>query len=245
MTIKVAAWNMGHCMRQGVAQQTWNFLEKNIDADISLVQESVPPVERQNKFCVWREIGGTRKWGLGVLTKKFPVTEIKLERNDYPGSLIVADATLPDKSKLVVVSMYGLLDKCRYSKHRYSITTLHRMLSDLTHLFAGAHQHRGRPKVILGGDLNASLQFDDEYEIKTHRIFFQRLEAFGLRDCQGQFTKDRPPTLRHRRSRIPWVNDYIFASESLAKKVVAHEVIERPEILKLSDHNPVVVTFDL
>jgi exonuclease III len=43
----------------------------------------------------------------------------------------------------------------------------------------------------------------------------------------------------------PWVNDYIFASESIAKKVVAHQVVEQPEMLALSDHNPVVATFDL
>ena len=152
------------------------------------------------------------------------------------------DVILPDNSTLVVVSMYGQLDK-----YGYSITTLHRMLSDLTHLFEGELRRGGRPKIILGGDLNASPQWDDKYGVKTHRIFFQRLEAFGLMDCQGQFTKDRPRTLRHSKGRVPfpWVNDYIFASESLAKKIVAHQVVEQPEMLNLSDHNPVVVTFDL
>ena len=37
----------------------------------------------------------------------------------------------------------------------------------------------------------------------------------------------------------------MFASENLAGKVVSYEVIENPEILALSDHNPLVVTFDL
>ena len=147
---------------------------------------------------------------------------------------------MPDNSTFVVVSMYGQLDK-----YGYAITTLHRMLSDLTHLFAGELRRGGRPKVILGGDLNASPQFDDEYRIKTHRIFFQRLEAFGLVDCQGQFTENRPRTLRHSKSHIPWVNDYIFASASLTKKIVAHQVIKQPEMLNLSDHNPVDVIFDL
>lgn len=230
---------MGHWMHRGVAQQAWNYLEKDIAADISLVQESAPPVERQKEFCVWREIGGKRKWGSGVLTKGLPVTEVKLE-NDHPGALTVADVTMPDNSKLVLVSMYVQLDK-----YGYAIPTLHRMLSDLTHLFEGKLQRGGRPKVILGGDFNASLQIDDKYGIKTHRIFFQRLEAFGLMDCQGQFTKDRPRTLRHSKSHIPWVNDYIFASKSFAKKIAAHQVVELPEMLNLSDHNPVVVTFDL
>ena len=145
MKLKVAASNMGHWMHRGVAQQAWNYLEKEIAADISLVQESAPPIERQKELCVWREIDQKRKWGSGVLTKALPVTEIKLERNDYPGALVVANVTLPDNSTLVVVSMYGQLDK-----YGYSITTLHRMLSDLTHLFEGELRRGGRPEIILG-----------------------------------------------------------------------------------------------
>ena len=64
-------------------------------------------------------------------------------------------------------------------------------------------------------------------------------------DCQGALTNERPRTLRHGKSDFPWVNDYIFASENLAKKVVSCQVIENPELLSLSDHNPLVVTFDL
>jgi exonuclease III len=41
------------------------------------------------------------------------------------------------------------------------------------------------------------------------------------------------------------VNDYIFASESVAARVVRADVLETPDILSLSDHNPVVVTFDI
>lgn len=119
------------------------------------------------------------------------------------------------------------------------------MLSDLTHLFHGKLRKGGLPKVILGGDLNASIQLDAKQGDDSHRIFFQRLEDFGLVDCQGSFTSERPRTLRHAKSDFPWVNDYIFASESLAKKVVSCQVIELPEMLDLSDHNPVVVTFNL
>jgi endonuclease/exonuclease/phosphatase family metal-dependent hydrolase len=119
------------------------------------------------------------------------------------------------------------------------------MLSDLTPLFNGELQERGRPRVILGGDLNASIQFDRKQRNNSHRIFFQRLEDFGLVDCQGAFSKERPRTLRRAKNDSPWVNDYMFASENLAGKVLSYQVIENPEILALSDHNPLVVTFDL
>jgi exonuclease III len=240
MKLKIVSWNMAHWTNRTVAQQAWNYLNTEIAANILLVQESVPPMARQNESCAWREIGGTRRWGSAVLTNALPLTEVHLKKNDYPGALTVADVTLPDGSTLFAVSVYGQLDE-----KGYSITTLHRMLSDLTHLFEGELQKGGRPKIILGGDLNASLQCDAKQGNNSHRIFFQRLEDFGLVDCQGAFTNERPRTLRHTKSDFPWVNDYIFASENLAKKVVACEVVERPEMLNLSDHNPVVVTFEM
>lgn len=231
---------MAHWTHRSVAQQAWSYLNTEIAANIVLVQESVPPIALQNESCVWREIGRTRRWGSGVLTNFLPLTELRLDKNYYPGALTVANVTLPDGSTLFAVSMYGQLDE-----KGYSITTLHRMLSDLTHLFEGELQKGGRPKIILGGDLNASLQFDTKQGNNSHCIFFQRLEDFGLVDCQGVFTNERPRTLRHTKSNFPWVNDYIFASKSLAKKVVACEVVEHAEMLNLSDHNPVVVTFEL
>ena len=61
----------------------------------------------------------------------------------------------------------------------------------------------------------------------------------------NSFGDGRPRTLRHRSSDFPWINDYIFASEELAEHVIASEVIENPELLSLSDHNPVTVVFGL
>ncbi len=241
MKLKVAAWNMGHWTHRKESPLAWDYLDNVISPDIALLQEAAPPVERRDKNCLWREITEKKgHWGSGVLTKGLPLAEVPLKGNAYPGALIVADVTLPDKSNLVAISAYGQLDE-----HGYAITTLHRMLSDLTHLLDGKLRAGGRPNVIIGGDLNASPQWDDKYHVATHRIFFQRLEAFGLVDCQGEHTKDRPPTLRHNRSGFPWVIDYVFASKALAKRVVDRQVVDNPAMHKLSDHNPVVVTFDL
>ena len=30
MKLKVAAWNMGHWMHRGVAQQAWNYIDREI-----------------------------------------------------------------------------------------------------------------------------------------------------------------------------------------------------------------------
>jgi len=195
--------------------------------------------ERRKQCCVWREISGSRRWGSAVVTRGLRLAEVHLKKNYYPGALTVGEVTLPDQSTLIAISLYGQLEDT------YSITGLHRMLSDLTPLLHGK-LHKGRaPKVILGGDLNASRQMDAKQGDNSHHIFFQRLEDFGLVDCQGAFGDGRPRTLRHRSSDFPWINDYIFASQELAEHVIASEVIENPELLGFSDHNPVTVVFGL
>ena len=232
MQLRVATWNMAHRAR------AWNYLDA-LAADVTLLQESTCPKPARD-CCLWRSLGDTRRWGSAIVTSGRRLTPVPLKRNDYPGSLVAADLHLRGRAPIVVVSMYGQLDE-----HGYSMTSLHRMLSDLTHLLEGKLRKGGKPRVILGGDLNASPQWDDQYRTRSHRNFFQRLESLGLTDCQGAFTAERPRTLRHTTSRLPWVIDWIFASESLARKVTGHTVVESPEMLSLSDHNPVVVTFEL
>jgi hypothetical protein len=239
MQLKVAAWNMAHWSHRKIAADAWRFLDEDIDADFALLQEAVPPGRRSGS-CVWREIGESRRWGSAVASREIQLSEIALRSNAYPGALTIAEAALPSGLNVVLISMYGQMDE-----HGYAITTLHRMLSDLTHLFHGKLRQGGVPQVILGGDLNASTQFDAKQGDNSHALLFARLEDFGLVDCQGVFTSARPRTLRHGRSKLPWVNDYIFASESLAARVAKAEVVETPPMLSLSDHNPVVVTFDL
>jgi hypothetical protein len=73
----------------------------------------------------------------------FGKTELDL-RQTFPGSVSVAQQD--GEQPTVFVSVYGVLDA------GYAITTMHRILSDLTPLLDSP---LGR-QVILGGDLNAS-----------------------------------------------------------------------------------------
>ena len=240
MEFKVVTWNMAHWSHRRVSEKAWTFLENHLAPDVALLQEVVPSSHCPKDRCVWREIGGSRTWGSAIVSRSWPLREVSLPRNDYLGALTIAELVLGRSRRLLLISLYGQMDE-----HGYSITTLHRMLSDLTHLLHGKILKGVAPAIILGGDLNASVQFDAKQGDNSHRIFFQRLEDFGLRDCQGAFTVTRARTLRHQRSAYPWVNDYIFASESLAKAILRAEVIEIAAVRNLSDHNPVAVTFDL
>ncbi len=239
MEIKIVTWNMDHWKRTREAREmAWNYLDQTIAPDIALVQEAVPPTDRiDSETVLWLEISRTRKWGSGVLTKSFPLQEAQFQ-NSHPGSLVVADVELPHGVALTVASLYGLLDD-----NGYATTTLHRMLSDLTSLLHGKRRKR---KIVIGGDFNASTQWDEHYpQDPSHRIVFDRLKDFGLEDCLARFHPTHVQTNRHPKSNVPWQNDYIYASKEVADSLLSCYVIDDPEVYDLSDHNPVVAVFDI
>jgi endonuclease/exonuclease/phosphatase family metal-dependent hydrolase len=111
-----------------------------------------------------------------------------------------------------------------------SIPILHRLLSDLTPLFEAT------TKLILGGDLNADVSFDEKYGTRRHSIAFQRIEDLGLWHCNRLIPPGRRGTFR----RDPSVmDDHLFVSRSLTDGVVSCEVLRDER--NPSDHYPVIV----
>jgi len=102
---------------------------------------------------------------------------------------------------------------------------------------------------LIGGDFNASVQCDERMPSyagdNSHKIFFDRLENFRLRDCVKKFRSETVQTLRHSRSDFPWQNDYLFAGKKLYEACNSCDVIDDPDIYEISDHNPIIGEFDL
>lgn len=233
--IKIVTWNMCYWQHRKSFLDSWDFLCKKVDPDIAMIQETVPSSASTTlKNYVWTAIGKNRKWGSGIFSK-YPVEEIKFD-NSYPGSVIAGEIALPDSFKLTVVSIHVLLE------HGYSIVPLHRIFSDLTLLLEGK---KGKRDIVIGGDFNASVQFDKKQVGQSHRIFFERVENFGLFDCLQKF-HDRPvQTYRHNKGDEQWQLDYIFLSRRLEDKLKKCYVYEESDVFKLSDHNPVVAHLSL
>ncbi len=264
MSFKIATWNMNHWLR-GVDERraARMFLEAQVRPDVALLQETVPDSAWDR--VVYREggIDKKRQWGSAIVSFGSKLTEIRKIKSRYsrsesslvntlPGVMVVAGVHMSDAKPITVVSMYGLID------NGYAITTVNRLLSDLTPLF----DTRRADRIVVGGDLNCSTQLKPP-DRQRHRNVFERIEAFGLVDLLEQ-TRDRraPPancscddspdcghvqTHRHPRSKIPWQDDYLFASPKLAKQLVDCYVIDSgdPDPWSLSDHCPVVAEFDL
>jgi exodeoxyribonuclease-3 len=218
MKIRIATWNMAYWQYKKYFEETWDYYLKEIDADIIFFQEAKPSkvIEDDKDHLVWNEIGG--------------------------GAFSIANTNIENR-KLTFISLYGLMESNGPTKG-YSITNLHRMLSDLTCIFNGHLD--GKRNIVLGGDLNASVQLDPTQKNDSHKIFFDRLEDFNLNDCFKLSNKEFPvQTLRHHRSKVKWQNDYFFISKSLSKKLINCEVVDNDKVRKYSDHNPVVITLDL
>jgi len=249
MQVKIATWNMDYWKREKQPRKAaWEYLDEIIAPDIALVQEAAPISKYMgfigtgnkpsgsligNETVLWQEIGGGRNWGSGVLTKNFPLRQVYFN-NSFQGSVMAAEVLLPDKSLLTVISLYGLI------VNGYSTTTLHTILSDLTILLNKSK------RVIIGGDFNASLQYDEKYsgQYPSHRMFFERLLDFGLVNCIEKFHPEPIQTIRHSNSEFPWQNDYIFASKGIIGMLQSCDVIDNTQVHEFSDHNPVVATFE-
>lgn len=111
--------------------------------------------------------------------------------------------------------------------------------------------------MVLGGDLNLSTQLPAPWRA-YQRNAFERIELFGLVDLTaaaalgplaGCPCDDDPcrhvQTQDHARSKVPWQNDYLFATKRLATQLRGCEVIcPQDEEGVLSDHRVVVARFD-
>jgi len=243
MKLKLVTWNMAYWSHKNLLSEVWDYFLNEIDADFYFFQEARPSnkIQDNKEHFVWNEIGGNRPWGSGIYSKKYKLNE-EIIKTEFKGVFSIANTIIEDKS-LTLISLYGLIENNGPTKG-YAITNLHKMLSDLTCIFNG-HMD-GKRSIVLGGDLNASIQLDPMQKNNSHKIFFDRLEDFNLNDCFKLSNKNFPvQTLRHHKSKIKWQNDYFFVSKTLSKKLLNCEIIDNDKIIKYSDHNLVVIELDV
>ncbi len=231
---------MDYWHRPSLLEQAWDYF-LSLDVDLYLFQEARPTSNLLNdkSHLVWNEIGGTRKnWGSGIYSKNFALTGKEINTK-FKGVYTIANAQI-ESTKLTLISMYGLL-----YKSRFVIKNLNEMVDELEDGSVISDLSRN---IILGGDLNASIQWDEKQHNSNHQDFFERLEKYQLEDCFKILKKPFPlQTLRKVNSDIPWQNDYMFVSKRLEGNLIYEDkiIIDTPAVVRLSDHNIVIITLDL
>jgi endonuclease/exonuclease/phosphatase family metal-dependent hydrolase len=230
MQIRVVTWNI--CRKTPLV--IWDYLTHSTIPTFCLLQEVYSNDSDSETFLSNRI--DNKRGSTAILTNGLSLKKIEVKHVSHPGTITVGAVSLPDGQSLTMISLYGLLDE------GYSITTLHRILSDLTPII----DHTKR--VIIGGDFNASPQWDERQPGTTsHQILFERLEDFGFTNCLAgkgilQTWRSSHPTTKD----FPWQLDYLFASNDISAKVSSCKVLgDDPKIHAFSDHNPVEAVFDL
>lgn len=205
-----------------------------------MLQEARPPRRLvEGGQVVYNEISA-RTWGTAVYAREgLSISGLEVKASHH-GAIAAAEVGGDGTAKpITVISLYGLLEPVR--SVRYSITTLHRALSDLTGLFSD-RTRRGR--IVLGGDFNATLEFDVRQKTQSHDLFFRRIEDFGL-ESVIPFRGEPVQTWRPNRGSTVWQLDYLFVSKELASRVRDARVLATPPIDEMSDHRPIVVQLAL
>jgi exonuclease III len=230
MILTIMSWNIA---RREIG---WDLIN-DISPDIALLQEFKPSELMEHEYYIYNEIGGTRKWGTGIVSK-YPIEKLDIETN-YKGCFSVGDIHISESQHLTAISMYGIIED------GYSAIGLHHMLSDLTLLLDGK---LGKRDIILSGDFNASIQFDKYYKIGSlgsHRILFERIRNFHLTDCLEIYNTFPTQTYRHHQGNRPWQIDHMFITDRLKENVISCLVLENERVKTSSDHNPILMRLEI
>ena len=180
MKMRIATWNMAYWQHVKLHHEAWDYFLNSIEADIYLFQEAKPTDDLMDHRgrLVWNEIGGKRNWGSGIYSQKCELFEEKIE-TQFKGVFSIGKTHINNEI-ITLISLYGLMESSGPAQG-YSITNLHRMISDLTGLFNG--HIGGKRNIIMGGDFNASTQLDPMQKNNSHKILFDRIDDFGLKRC--------------------------------------------------------------
>lgn len=227
--LKVVSWNMDF-WKSKHKDKGWEFINSQ-DPDVSLLSECID--HPSQNFSIHHI--SKNKWGTGVFSKH-KIVEHELEFGKVHSDAIACADLSIEGQNIILISLYGKMINGN------AISTLHRCLSDLTHLFL---KKKLQKKILIGGDFNADEALDQKQGNRAHHLFFERLKDFGFYDCCKKFNPERVQTLRHKHSSFPWQNDYLFAGKSLFNACTSSKVIDDPNLYEISDHNPIVAEFDL
>lgn len=272
--MRVVSWNLNRATwsnRGRIAnadehqRRAWEELG-GLGCGVALVQEAPPPVTGLSRPPTgtvpagtdrddWRtEPGPQRRWCTAVASwgpQLTPLDDSGREPLHVSHSGAYALARVPWNGRhLVLASVYALWDYswvAKGGKARYTETSMHRVISDLTPILDVA---QSKESVLLGGDLNASTQHAPPYRA-AYRLVHERLLALGLHNVSvraegavldGCPCADEP--CRHVRtldSPTPYQNDYFYASPDVAEAIRSFSVACTTSLAAVSDHTPLVI----
>lgn len=242
--MKIAAYNM----RKGGTQRVhWRRLIENHSIDLLLAQESFHQTEHlpADEFpelsgqSHWNSAGNNR-WGSSVFSASGVVSPISVY--GYKGwvtGVQVSEADWQTRGeRLFVFSLHAPNGPGSYRGQ------VAKILDRIGRVTKGA-------AFILGGDFNISVSQSNVSDRPIHHrdlaIQSRMVNEFQLMNCYTSANPDEPlpQTLRWTGDQsVAYHCDGIFAPQTWKPRLKSSEVLSNHEWDALSDHNPVVATFE-
>ena len=233
--MRVTTWNMHRAMDSGDSDAGWSALR---DTSVALLQETRPPTAAAEGTLLFERVanGSRRTWGTAIWAPSLNLRQLDHRRSER-GTAVVAEHLTP-AGPVTFISIYAKLEPLLDTS--FAITTMHRVLSDLTEFFENP-KRRGR--IIGGGDFNANPAFDDTRGAAVRGaqdLLFDRLELWGMQSVIP-YRENAHPTWFPRGSGKPFQLDHIFVSNEIAFDASPANLVRHDE---LSDHAQLHVDID-
>lgn len=235
--MRIISWNMNR--RLG----SWNYLIDVLNPDIALLQEA-SPIKDNEKKILGRVTKTIVKKNLNnlIYSSGYPIEKLNMTTDGGIG-VNVSRIRRKDYGYIYAISIYGNLDFWKTLEiNLLGVISLY--VQTLRSLYSANH-------IVLAGDFNMDRRMDDN-PTKTkfskagerrHNAFFDSIKSIGFEDCVEKYYPEFTRTHRHSRSKFPWQIDHMFVTKGLYNKLSSLLVLEDSEVVKRSDHNPIIADF--
>lgn len=235
----IVSWNMGcgyGVQFRGTHDEAWRYLLDDLQPDVALLQEITltPPlvVAGRGRLFAHGAWNGSCDWGSGVHVPAMPTQEVNAIASD---DVHAVAASVEASGEPVVVMSVHVGTSGDNAAHADRLIRL-----------ADALGERSKDcSLVVAGDFNACRRYDERYSVKMCKPFFDRMETLGFFECHWRMHGREIQSFWRAGTVEPYQDDHFFVSPSLADRVGACEVIDNPEVRKLSDHGPVRLRIDL
>lgn len=235
--MRIITWNCNGALRKKFSQLL------TFNADIVIIQECENPVESKDKAYIdWAVnylwIGETKNKGIGVFAK----AGIKLSRLDWPNEHM--GHTVKHFLPCRVNDQFNILAVWLHQNNSPTfgyIGQFWKYLQVNKELMSNA---------IVVGDFNSNVKWDEWDRWWNHSDVVRELSEIGIESVYHKYTEEeqgketQPTFYLHRNVSKSYHIDYCFAPTHFVDKVKSMRLGTYDEWISISDHVPLIVSFE-
>lgn len=230
--MKVVSWNMGCAPRQATKyrrrhSEAWTYLLDELRPDVCLVQEalrSAPPASGFRTF--WNDNSPSESGSAVLVAERLPAVPVSIASlGSYLAGAVVSVAGTP--TTFLSVHVGG-------KNYRRHLSILADCLS----------QNLIGQSFVVGGDFNAARHLDEVQGGRWFGNFFRDFIGRGFHDCHWSLHGKEVQSFWGHQALNEYQCDHFFVDGARAERVASCEVLSNDLVRTLSDHGPIVLSYD-